>query len=29
MPAITGMKGAGYYDRHSSAQLSSIQILQH
>jgi hypothetical protein len=28
MPATTGMKGAGYYDRHSGAQLSSIQILQ-
>jgi hypothetical protein len=28
MPATTGMKGAGYYDRHSSAQLSSIQALQ-
>jgi hypothetical protein len=23
------MKGAGYYDRHSGAQLSSIQALQH
>jgi cyclopropane-fatty-acyl-phospholipid synthase len=28
MPATTGMKGAGYYDRHSGAQLSSIQALQ-
>jgi hypothetical protein len=28
MPAITGMKGAGYYDQHSTAQLSSIQALQ-
>jgi hypothetical protein len=28
MPATTGMKGAGYYDRHSKAQLSSIQALQ-
>jgi hypothetical protein len=28
MPATTGMKGAGYYDRHSTAQLSSIQALQ-
>ncbi len=28
MPATTGMKGAGYYDQHSSAQLSSIQVLQ-
>jgi cyclopropane-fatty-acyl-phospholipid synthase len=28
MPAITGMKGAGYYDQHSTAQLSSIQLLQ-
>ena len=28
MPATTGMKGAGYYDQHSSAQLSSIQALQ-
>src|SRR5262249_52478989 len=28
MPATTGMKGAGYYDRHSEAQLSSIQALQ-
>src|SRR5262245_50842517 len=29
MPATTGMKGAGYYDRHSTAQLSSIQALLH
>ena len=28
MPATTGMKGAGYYDRHSGAQASSIQALQ-
>ena len=28
MPATTGMKGAGYYDLHSGAQLSSIQALQ-
>ena len=28
MPATTGMKSAGYYDRHSGAQLSSIQALQ-
>jgi hypothetical protein len=28
MPATTGMKGAGYYDRHSGAQLSTIQALQ-
>jgi SAM dependent carboxyl methyltransferase len=28
MPATTGMKGAGYYDRHSTAQLSSIQAVQ-
>jgi hypothetical protein len=28
MPATTGMKGSGYYDRHSGAQLSSIQALQ-
>jgi hypothetical protein len=28
MPATTGMKGAGYYDQHSTAQLSSIQALQ-
>jgi hypothetical protein len=28
MPATTGMKGAGYYDRHSSAQRASIEALQ-
>jgi hypothetical protein len=28
MPATTGMKGAGYYDRHSGAQLSTIQALR-
>jgi hypothetical protein len=28
MPTTTGMKGAGFYDRHSSAQMSSIQALQ-
>jgi hypothetical protein len=28
MPVTTGMKGAGYYDQHSGAQLSSIQVLQ-
>jgi hypothetical protein len=28
MPATTGMKGAGYYDRHSAAQLSSILALR-
>ena len=28
MPAITGMKRAGYYDRHSATQLSSIQALR-
>ena len=28
MPATTGMKGAGYYDLHSTAQLSSIEALQ-
>jgi hypothetical protein len=28
MPATTGMKGAGYYDQHSSPQMSSIQALQ-
>ncbi|HXY33938.1 MAG TPA: hypothetical protein VEI07_06895 [Planctomycetaceae bacterium] len=27
MPSTTGMKGAGYYDRHSGAQLSSIEAL--
>jgi hypothetical protein len=28
MPATTGMKGAGYYDQHSTAQMSSIKALQ-
>jgi cyclopropane-fatty-acyl-phospholipid synthase len=28
MPTTTGMKGAGYYDQHSGAQLSSIQALE-
>jgi gibberellin A4 carboxyl methyltransferase len=28
MPTTTGMKGSGYYDRHSAAQLSSMQALQ-
>ncbi len=28
MPATTGMKGAGYYDQHSTAQRTSIQALQ-
>jgi gibberellin A4 carboxyl methyltransferase len=28
MPATTGMKGAGYYDQNSGAQLSVIQALQ-
>jgi hypothetical protein len=28
MPATTGMKGSGYYDRHSAAQLSSIRTLE-
>jgi hypothetical protein len=28
MPATTGMKGAGYYDQHSAAQMSTIQALQ-
>src|SRR5262249_37845245 len=28
MPATIGMKAAGYYDRHSAAQLASIQALQ-
>jgi gibberellin A4 carboxyl methyltransferase len=27
MPATTGMKGGGYYDQHSTAQLSAIQAL--
>src|SRR5262249_52387069 len=28
MPATTGMKGAGYYDRNSTAQMSSIEALR-
>jgi hypothetical protein len=28
MPATTGMKGAGYYDQHSGAQMSTIEALQ-
>jgi hypothetical protein len=28
MPATTGMKGAGYYDQHSTTQLASIQALE-
>ncbi len=28
MPATTGMKGAGYYDQHSGAQLSGIRAFQ-
>ncbi len=28
MPATTGMKGAGFYDRHSSTQLASIEALR-
>src|ERR1700739_521182 len=28
MPATTGMKGAGYYDQHSGAQLSAIRAIQ-
>ena len=28
MPATTGMKGAGYYDQHSGAQMSGIEALQ-
>ena len=28
MPATTGMKGAGYYDQHSTAQMASIRALQ-
>lgn len=28
MPATTGMKGAGYYDQHSTAQLATIRALQ-
>ncbi len=27
MPATTGMKGSGFYDRHSSAQLASIRLV--
>jgi hypothetical protein len=27
MPATTGMKGSGFYDRHSTAQLASIQLV--
>jgi hypothetical protein len=27
MPATTGMKAAGYYDQHSTAQLASIQLV--
>ena len=27
MPATTGMKGAGYYDQHSTAQLASIRLV--
>ena len=28
MPATTGMKGAGYYDQHSGAQMSAILAFQ-
>src|SRR5258708_17835509 len=28
MPATTGMKGGGYYNQHSGAQLSAIQALR-
>src|SRR5262245_57088853 len=28
MPVTTGMKGAGYYDRHSGVQLSAIEAVQ-
>jgi hypothetical protein len=28
MPATNGMKGAGYYNQHATAQLASIQALQ-
>jgi hypothetical protein len=28
MPATTGMKGAGYYDRHSTAQMSVVHALR-
>ena len=27
MPAIPGMKGEGYYDRHSAAQAASIRLV--
>jgi hypothetical protein len=27
MPATTGMKGAGYYDQHSTAQQASLQLV--
>jgi hypothetical protein len=27
MPATTGMKGSGFYDRHSTAQLAAIQFV--
>jgi hypothetical protein len=27
MPATTGMKGAGFYDRHSTAQLASMRLV--
>jgi hypothetical protein len=27
MPATTGMKGAGYYDQHSTAQLASMRLV--
>lgn len=29
MPATTGMKGAGFYDQHSTAQQATIHALQH
>ena len=28
MPATTGMRGAGYYDRHSGVQLSLIEAVR-
>src|SRR5262249_34081191 len=28
MPTTTGMKGAGYYDQHSTPQLAAIRALQ-
>jgi SAM dependent carboxyl methyltransferase len=28
MPSTTGMKGSGYYDRHSGAQLAAIRTFQ-